>query len=113
MPESKVFLAVGATSEAKADSLTAELQQYIRERTDIEVSRSRGDPETMDGGATLVAIVVTSKAVVELSKGVADWMRKRNLAVNVGAGRGSIRVEGPASHVERVIREVLKSQKQS
>jgi hypothetical protein len=111
MNETELSLRINAASMAELDTLTSELQDFLHEHTSVSIVRTREDHQTMDGGATLVAAILATKAVTELAKGLADWMRKRNLTIDIGPSGGRIRIEGPPDRVEQALRSILASQK--
>jgi hypothetical protein len=59
-------------------------------------------------GTTLVAILA-APAIAELAKGIADWMRRRNIAVTISADGGKT-LEGPPEHIENILRTLTKGE---
>jgi hypothetical protein len=110
MSSQKILLRPRSDSMADANRLVADLEEFLRRGTEhVEFERQRESPDTQDLGAILVA-TLAAPAVVELAKGIADWMRKRNVSVVLSTGGGTS-VEGPPEHVERILRNILESAK--
>lgn len=106
---------VNGNSPAECNRLSAELQQWLSTRVDeISINRVKVDMETQDGGTLLVAVLAAPAVVelvkgpvLELAKGIADWLRKRGGTVNIGAD-GSVTAENVnADSVQRIIVDVL------
>ncbi|HEY5101775.1 MAG TPA: hypothetical protein VII70_03245, partial [Steroidobacteraceae bacterium] len=84
---------VNAASVGEANRLTTELEQWLKGRVDeVELRRVKPDAETQDAGTVLVAVLAAPAIVefakgpvLELSKGIADWLRKRRATVTIGA----------------------------
>jgi hypothetical protein len=73
-----------------ADSLRRTLQEVDPM---IQAERSRTDPEAMDFGAAL-AVVLATPAIVELAKGIANWLaRTHSSRVTVIGSDGTTIVE--------------------
>jgi hypothetical protein len=65
---------------AQSQFLTAELVSALRlTAPEISVERSKDSRETMDLG-TIIGVIVASNAVLELAKGLAAWLMKRQEA---------------------------------
>lgn len=115
MTQQHIQLAVQAETAAEESRLLGELQTFLlRQSEHIQIERSRVNQDTQDPGTVLAvailsapAVVEMSRGIVELAKGIADWMRKRNVTVKISA-EGGQSFEGPPEQVERIIREVLK-----
>src|SRR5256885_14926257 len=77
-------LGIGADSGALADQQISDLQAFLCDRTEhVKLTRAKDNPHSQELGAVLIA-VLSAPAIVELAKGIADWMRKRNLTVTIG-----------------------------
>jgi hypothetical protein len=118
MGDTSLRIAVNAASTAEANRLTTELEQWLKGRIDdIELSRVKDDSESQDAGTVLVAVLAAPAMVefakgpmLELAKGVADWLRKRRATVTIGAD-GSVTTENVrADDVERIIIGTLQAQ---
>ncbi len=105
--EGTIHVGVRASSRAEESQLLGELQSFLLERTDsIRIERIRGNAVSQDPGTALLIAMLSSSAIVELAKGIADWMRKRHVSVTVSAD-GAKSLEGPSEHVEKILRELL------
>ena len=101
---------LGRTS-AESNELTGSLKDELERRAaPLKIIRQKGNPETQDAGAILVAILAAPTMVelakgplMELAKGLADWMRRRNVSSIVLDKEGGLRIENVGS------REVLKA----
>jgi hypothetical protein len=118
MSNTSLRIAVNAASNAEANRLTTELEQWLNSRVDdIELVRVKEDSEAQDAGTVLVA-VLSAPAVIalakgpalELAKGVADWLRKRRANVTIGSDGGMTVENVDAETAERIILDVLKRQ---
>jgi|SRR5665213_2094523 len=102
---------VNAASVGEANRLTTELEQWLKGRVDeVELRRVKPDAETQDAGTVLVAVLAAPAIVefakgpvLELSKGIADWLRKRRATVTIGADGGVTAENVAADDVERII----------
>lgn len=119
MAQYSVRFDVSGQSEAEANRLTSELEQYLRNTVDnLELSRVRDDAAHLDMGTTLIAATATvlaSPAAVafakELGKGVADWLRKRRANISITPA-GGIKVENVRPEdVEHLILQALADRK--
>jgi hypothetical protein len=99
-----VTLGVVSDSRADANRLIGELQQFLQSRVagEVGLNVSKDNAATQDAGSVLLA-VFSAQAVVELAKGIADWMRKRQTKVTIDGNS----FEGPPASVERILRERL------
>lgn len=87
---------VTADSSAEANRLTGELQQWLKSRvddSDIKVSRAQANAAAQDMGTVLVAVLAAPAIVelakgpiLELSKGLADWLRKSRATITITNG---------------------------
>jgi hypothetical protein len=113
-------LRVQGTSKAQVDQLTQELHVFLQQRTeDVQLERRKDDAESQDAGALLVAVLAapavvqlakgSTHALTELAKGIADFMRRRNVSVEISAD-GVAKVEGRPDHVERIVHDLLLAQ---
>jgi len=119
MSDMSLKIAVNAASNAEANRLTTELEQWLNSRVDdIKVVRVTENPEAQDAGTALLVAVLSTPAAIalakgpalELAKGVADWLRKRRATVNLGPD-GSVSDENvDADSAERIILDILKHQ---
>ena len=101
----EILIRVNATSCAESNRLASDLEQDLWVRSDpVSLSRRRESDETQDLGALLVA-VLSAPAIAEFAKGLADWMRRRNVVVDIAVD-GSMSVSGPPEHVERIIKQL-------
>jgi hypothetical protein len=109
---------IDAGSAAEANRLTSELEQVLRTATtDVSVTRRKEQGETQDAGTVLIAVLAAPAMVafakgpaLELARGIADWLRKRNANLTIGPD-GGVAVENVrADDVERIIRDALKAQ---
>lgn len=102
-----LYLGIRAESQAIADQQVADLQAFLTDKVDdIKLERARDKPYTQDLGAILV-VVLSAPAIVELAKGIADWMRKRNVMVTLSPD-GKAHVEGPPEQVHRILLDILR-----
>lgn len=107
MSEATIEFGVRADSRAEESQLLGELQSFLSSRTDsARIERIRTDTASQDPGATLLISILSASAIVELAKGIADWMRKRHVTVTVSAD-GTKSLEGPPEQVEKILRELL------
>jgi len=113
-------LRVKAESRGEIDQLTADLYTFLQSRTEAaDFERRRENAGSQDAGTLLVALLTTpvavqlakggGRALSELAKGIAEWMRRRNVSVAFSAD-GVQSVEGPPEQVERILRELLMAQ---
>ena len=109
---------VNADTKGEANRLTTELEQWLKGSVDeVELFRVKDDTESQDAGTILVAVLaapaiveLAKGPVLELAKGVADWLRKRRATVTIGAD-GSVTTENvSADDVERIILGTLQAQ---
>jgi hypothetical protein len=107
-------LRVEGDSRRETNQLVGDLQAFLQEKTEqIQFERAREDATAMDAGTLLVALVpvavelakVAGPALKELAKGLADWMRKRNVSVVVNG----VSLGGPPDQVEAVLRQLVAS----
>lgn len=107
-----IRIEVEAESPAEANRLTADLHAQLRGTSeDMEVSRVKENPSTMDSGATLIAIAGTAAATA-LAKGIADWLRRhRSASIRVSA-QGDVTASNvtPETALE-IVRALLARQK--
>jgi hypothetical protein len=110
-------LRVQGASKAQIDQLTHELQLFLRERTeDVALERRKDDPRTQDAGALLLAVLAapavveaaksSTRALTELAKGIAAFIARRNLQVEISVD-GAAKVAGRPEQVERIVQELL------
>lgn len=118
MEYTSVRIAVNAATTGEANRLTTELEQWLKANVDdLELSRVKDDTESQDAGTILVAVLAAPAVVefakgpvLELAKGIADWLRKRRATVTIGAD-GSVTTENVrADDVERIIVGALQAQ---
>jgi hypothetical protein len=109
---------VNAISSADGNRLTSELQALLLERApSLSIHRKKEREDTQDAGTILVAVLaapaiieLSKGALLELAKGVADWIRKRR--VNLIINETSISIENAkAEDIERLLHEGLKARK--
>lgn len=121
MEYTSLRIAVNASTTGEANRLTTELEQWLKANVDdLELSRIKDDAESQDAGTALIAVLAAPAVVefakgplLELAKGVADWLRKRRATVSIGAD-GSVTTENvPAEDVERIILETLQARQKS
>lgn len=106
MENHQIYLGVSDASRADANRLTGELELFLNQRiTGVQLQRLREDAYAQDTGTVLVALFSTP-ALVQLARGIADWMRKRNVRVTLSV-EGKDTIEGPPEHVERMLRTLL------
>ena len=83
---------------AQANIYSDELREVILELSankniEVEAEILRDSPTTMDFGGTL-AIILGTSAVVEIAKGIGNWLSKRNSAsITIVAKNGKVVVE--------------------
>lgn len=121
MEHTSLRIAVNAATTREANRLTTELEQWLKANIDdLELSRVKEDAESQDAGTVLVAVLAAPAVVelakgpvLELAKGIADWLRKRRATVTIGAD-GSVATENVrADDVERIVLAVLQAQHKS
>jgi hypothetical protein len=116
MADTSLRIAVNAPNVGEANRLTTELEQWLKGRVDIQLSRVKDDSESQDAGTVLVAVLAAPAMVefakgpaLELAKGVADWLRKRRATVTIGAD-GAVAAENvSANDVEKIILSTLQT----
>jgi hypothetical protein len=110
MSEGTLHLGVRADSRADESQLIGELQSFLLERTDsVRIERIRSNTASQDPGTALLIAMLSSSAVAEIAKGIADWMRKLRVSVTMSAD-GTKSLEGPPEQVEKILREILSVQ---
>ncbi|MFL9977609.1 hypothetical protein [Paraburkholderia graminis] len=95
---------LGKTS-AEGNELTGDLKQELERRvSNLRLLREKGNPESQDAGTILVAVLAAPAMVElvkgplnELAKGLADWMRRRNVSSLTFDKEGGVRVENVGS----------------
>ena len=121
METSSIRFAVNAGSTREANRLTTELEQWLKESVDdVALSRVKEDAESQDAGTILVAVLAAPAVVelakgpvLELAKGIADWLRKRRATITIGAD-GSVTTENVSpDDVEKIILGTLQAQHKS
>lgn len=103
----------GATA-VERDQLTAELEGELRRRTDgVEFSRAKASADTMDAGAILVAVLAAPAVVelakgplLELAKGLADWMRRKNVDITISSDGSKTLTNVPYDKVLTALKEL-------
>jgi Effector Associated Constant Component 1 len=118
MEHTSLRISVNASTTGEANRLTTELEQWLKANVDdLELSRVKDDAESQDAGSVLVAVLAAPAVVafaqgpvLELAKGLADWLRKRRATVTIGAD-GSVTTDNVrAEDVERIILGTLQAQ---
>jgi len=110
-------LRVQGASRAQNDQLTQELQLFLQGRTEhVTLERQRDNPDSQDAGGLLLAVLAapavvevaksSAQALTELAKGIAAFIARRNLSVEICAD-GAARVAGRPEQVERIVHELL------
>jgi len=95
---------LGKTS-AEGNELTGDLKQELERRvSNLRLLREKGNQESQDAGTILVAVLAAPAMVElvkgplnELAKGLADWMRRRNVSSLTFDKKGGVRVENVGS----------------
>lgn len=108
----------GATS-AERDHLTSELEQELRRRTSgVSFSREKTDAQTQDAGTILVAVLAAPAIVelakgplTELAKGLADWMRRKNVDITIGADGSATITNVRSDKVLEALKQLAKEKK--
>lgn len=102
----EVTVSFDNVSVAEANRLASELRQALLDASpDIKVEQRRGDEHAQDFGATLV-LVFGTPAIIALSRGVADWLRKRTTAsLTIKTREGAVVASGLSSRDARSIIE--------
>jgi hypothetical protein len=109
MDSVSIHLRVRSVSKAEESRFVNDFEHFLRTRTDgVILERCQEIPGAQDPGMVLVAVFSTP-AVVSLAKGIADWMQKRNVTVTISPD-GKKSLQGPAVHVERVLRAILQAE---
>jgi hypothetical protein len=107
MTAHQITLKVVGESPAEGNWLVSELEEVLQTRTDCQSLTRPGSATTQDLGTVLVA-VLSAPAVTAFAKGIADWMRRRNVSIHVAVdGHDSVHIEGPAAHVEGILRQMM------
>jgi hypothetical protein len=121
MEPTALRIAVSAATTGEANRLTTELEQWLKSNVDdLTLSRVKDDTESQDAGTVLVAMLAAPAVVefakgpvLELAKGLADWLRKRRATVSIGAD-GSVTTDNVrADDVERIIVATLQARKKN
>lgn len=118
--EVAVGLRVQGASKAQIDQMTHELQVLLRQETeedDMTLERRKDDPNSQDAGALLIAVLAApavveatkgaGRALTELAKGIAKFIARWNLEVEVSAD-GTAKVAERPDEVERILLELLR-----
>jgi len=80
METKTLVMKVVAGNSAETQELTALLMQKLQTSIEnIKVTREKADSQTLDFGATLIAVVATPFAI-ELAKTLHAWLMKNNTA---------------------------------
>jgi hypothetical protein len=108
MKRMKLALAVEGVTDDRKDALTSDLQDFLAQRVrEASTRRVKRNPETLDAGATLIA-VLAAPAIVELVKALRDWMAKRQVKVSISS-KGVTSVTGSPNSVDRIVRRLTSS----
>jgi hypothetical protein len=115
-----IQIAVSGESGAESNRMAGELAQLLKKQGIAEVRRVKDDPTSMDAGTVLIAILAAPAIVelakgpaIELSRGIADWLRKRRATVSIGP-EGKVLIEHVRPEdVERVVLSVIEAQRRS
>jgi len=74
--EEKLTVTFDNVTLAEAGQLATELQAYLRYNIDLETEINKEERNTQDMG-TVLTIILGSKAIVEISKGLSAWLLKK------------------------------------
>jgi hypothetical protein len=108
MKRTTLALAVEDVTDDQKDVLTSDLQDFLAQRVrEASTKRVKRNPETLDAGATLIA-VLAAPFVVELAKALRDWIAKRQVKVSISS-KGATSVTGSPNSVERIVRRLTSS----
>lgn len=112
-------ICVNGASEAEANRLATELALLLQSRVSgVSIERVKTDPTSMDQGAVILATILAAPAVIELAKGavlelsrgIADWLRKRRANVTISSD-GGVTVENVnPDDVHRIVMDALSVQ---
>jgi hypothetical protein len=81
--------------EAAANQAALSLREFLLDQDlDVEVKIEKSSGSTQDFGSILVLLLGT-KAVIEIAKGIADWLRRR-----ADASTGLVIVDVDGNHVK-------------
>lgn len=111
---SELWFFVRGETPSERNKLAGELSVLLSQELPLgSIRRVREGTEAMDAGSIIVAILAAPTVVAlakepaaALARGIADWLSKRRVTIDIGAN-GSIRVENvPPTDVVRVLKQI-------
>jgi len=98
----QIILSFDDSNLAEGNQFAAELTKHLRSLdSSFKLGRVRDDPDAMDGGATIVALL-TTKAVITIAGGIAAWLSMRPRArLSIKTSDGTIVASGLRSRDAR------------
>ena len=93
---------------AEANRMAGELQAHLNGVSpEIEATRKRADPQSMDLG-TIIGIVASSGAVLELTRALSVWLKQRSSASITIRENGEVIATGVTSRDAMKILEKIR-----
>ncbi|MBK3780007.1 hypothetical protein G3A43_07040 [Paraburkholderia aspalathi] len=108
METKTLVVKVVAGSSAETNEMTALLMQKLQSNIEnIKVTREKADTQTLDFGATLIAVIATPFAI-ELAKTLHAWLMKNNTAKLIIGKDREITAEGISREdLVEIVKEAL------
>jgi len=98
--EIEIGFSLDADNLAEKNDATEDLLDFLAIRTNVPIRRVKENMSTQDAGTLLVALLASPAVIelakgplLELAKGISDWLRSRN---------GTITVEASGVKIENV-----------